>query len=408
MEKNTQRLPVSENGTPPDYLRWRGDLSFLRDGFNEVDNLVLCIISYINFRRIDAVHTKDPSAAPTLAEVAPLLTEADDQLGLSELSYLPLLRLAAQTERYRGVRLFGYTHEADEKSAKQFDAVSFLIPDGTLFVAFMGTDTSLAGWKEDFNMSFLSAVPAQERAVSYAVEMAALCPDRPLRIGGHSKGGNLAAWAAIHLPAPLQEARLLDAYNNDGPGFARDMLETPEYLRVAHKLHTYIPESSIVGVLLEHAEDYVVIDSANRAVMQHEPMSWNVMGTEFVHLGQRSQLGKLSDDVLREWIGSMSPVEREQFTDALFDVLSLSGKARTLDDLRSGGLSGGAALLKQYAGADEEKKKIISEIFRRLAADVKDELKRAAGEGLEGVKKAAGEGLEGVKNALTGLKKSEK
>ena len=257
-------------------------------------------------------------------------------------------------------------------------------------------------------MSFLSAVPAQARAAAYAADMAALCPDMPLRIGGHSKGGNLAAWAAIHLPADLQEHRLLSAYNNDGPGFARDMLETPEYLRVADKLHTYIPESSIVGVLLEHAEDYAVIDSANRSVMQHEPMSWSVIGPRFVHLGQRSQMGKLSDGVLQEWIGSMTPAEREQFTDALFDVLSLSGKARTLDDLRSGGLAGGAALLKQYAGADEEKKKIIAEIFRRLAVDVKDELKKAAGEGFEGVKKAAGEGLEGVKTVLTNLTKGEK
>ena len=404
MEKSTKKLLSPIDGTPLDYLRWRGDLSFARDGFNEVDELVLCIISYINFRRIDTVHTKDPTAAPTLAEVSPLLTEEDDQLGLSELSYLPLLRQAAQTERFKDVRLFGYTHEYDEQSAKQFDALSFLVPDGTLFVAFMGTDTSLAGWKEDFNMSFLSAVPAQERAVSYAVEMASLCPDLPLRIGGHSKGGNLAAWAAIHIPAQLQEQRLLAAYNNDGPGFSHDMVDSDAYRRVAGKLHTYIPESSIVGVLLEHAEDYAVIDSTNRSVMQHEPMSWSVLGPRFVHLGQRSQMGKLSDDVLRQWIGSMTPQEREQFSDALFDVLSLSGKARTLDDLRAGGLAGGAALLKQYSGADEQDKKIIAEIFRRLAVDVKTELKKAAGQGL----KTAEKGLTGVKNAITGLTKGDR
>ena len=404
MEKNTGKLFTPVHGTPMDYLRWRGDLTFRQDGFNEVDNLVLCIISYINFRRITAVHTLEPSAAPTLAEVAPLLTEEDDQLGLSELSYLPLVQLAAKTPRFRDVRLFAYTHEYDEAQAKQFDALSFLLPDGTLFVAFMGTDTSLAGWKEDFNMSFLTAVPAQERATAYTVEMAAACPDRKLRIAGHSKGGNLAAWAAIHIPAQLQEQRLLDAYNNDGPGFSHDMVDSNAYRRVADKLHTYIPESSIVGVLLEHAEDYAVIDSSNRSVMQHEPMSWSVLGPRFVHLGQRSQMGKLSDDVLRQWIGSMTPQEREQFSDALFDVLSLSGKARTLDDLRTGGLAGGAALLKQYSGADEQDKKIIAEIFRRLAVDVKEELKKAAGQGL----KTAEKGLTGVKNAITGLTKGDK
>ena len=221
MDKNaTEKLAAPVSGTVFDYLRWRGDLTFQRDAFNEVDNLVLCIISYINFRRIDAVHTKDPAAAPTLADICPLLTEQDDQLGLSELSYLPLVQLAARTARFQDVRLYGFTHEYDPEKAKQFDALSFLLPDGTLFVAYMGTDTSLAGWKEDFNMSFLSAVPAQERATAYAVEMAATCPERPLRIGGHSKGGNLAAWAALHIPADLQENRLLDAYNTDGPGFA--------------------------------------------------------------------------------------------------------------------------------------------------------------------------------------------
>ncbi len=395
---------MDKNGTVMDYLRWRGDLTFAQDGFNEVDDLVLCIISYLNFRRFDDLKTTDPARAVALPDVAARLTEEDEQLGLSELDYIPLMRLAAETERFRDVRMFGFTHEWDEAKEMQFDAVSYLLPDDTLLVSFMGTDTSLVGWKEDFNMSFLSAVPAQERATAYTVEMAAACPDRKLRIAGHSKGGNLAAWAAIHIPAQLQEQRLLDAYNNDGPGFSHDMVDSDAYRRVADKLHTYIPESSIVGVLLEHAEDYAVIDSSNRSVMQHEPMSWSVLGPRFVHLGQRSQMGKLSDDVLRQWIGSMTPQEREQFSDALFDVLSLSGKARTLDDLRAGGLAGGAALLKQYSGADEQDKKIIAEIFRRLAVDVKEELKKAAGQGL----KTAGKGLTGVKNAITGLTKGDK
>ena len=404
MEKNTGKLFTPVHGTPMDYLRWRGDLTFRQDGFNEVDNLVLCIISYINFRRITAVHTTEPAAAPTLAQVAPLLTEEDDQLGLSELSYLPLVQLAAKTPRFRDVRLFAYTHEYDEAQAKQFDALSFLLPDGTLFVAFMGTDTSLAGWKEDFNMSFLSAVPAQARAAAYAADMAALCPDMPLRIGGHSKGGNLAAWAAIHLPADLQEHCLLSAYNNDGPGFARDMLETPEYLRVADKLHTYIPESSIVGVLLVHAEDYDVIDSTSHAAMQHEALSWQVMGNRFVHLGQRSQLGQMSDDVLREWLDSVSQEDREAFCDALYSILSMGGRAKTFEDLRKGGFSGWAALWKEYAGADERKKQILTEVFGRLAIDVKDELMKAAGQGL----RSAGHGIRTVGQNLMGRHEPDK
>ena len=393
--------------TVADYLRWRGDIPFSADPFNEVDNLVLCIVSYLNFRRFPELLTRNPKEAVLLRDISQKLTEEDEQLGLSRLAYIPVVQQAAQTERFADVRMFAFEDRSDEEAQMQFAAVSFLLPDKSVFIAFRGTDTTLVGWKEDFNMSFLESVPAQVRAAEYAAEILKLCRFHRIRIGGHSKGGNLAAWAGLHLPRRAYD-RLLAVYNNDGPGFNRSMTELPEYKLLREKLHTFIPESSIVGVLLEHAEDYAVIDSANRSVMQHEPLSWSVLGRTFVHLGQRSQMGKLSDDVLREWIGSMTPAEREQFTDALFDVLSLSGKARTLDDLRSGGLAGGAALLKQYAGADEQKKKIISEIFRRLAVDVKGELKRAAGEGLESVKKAAGEGLEAAKNAITSLTRGEK
>ncbi|MFR7652341.1 MAG: Mbeg1-like protein [Oscillospiraceae bacterium] len=162
-----------------------------------------------------------------------------------------------------------------------------------------GTDTSLVGWKENFNMSYLETVPAQARA-QYAQEVIRACKHRPYRIGGHSKGGNLAAWAAVHLPEKLQGKRLLAAYNNDGPGFHADLLDTPAYRRVEDRLHTYIPESSIVGVLLVHAEDYDVIDSTSHAAMQHEALSWQVMGNRFVHLGQRSSQADVRRR--REWL----------------------------------------------------------------------------------------------------------
>lgn len=386
-----------------DYLRWRGDLSFRRDAFNEVDNLILCIISYINLKKLRSLWSFDPRDALAMGEVCRQLTEEDEQLGLSTLDYIPLMRLAAETERFRDVKLLAFQSLHDEARQMQFAAVSFLLPDGSVFISYRGTDKTLVGWQEDFNMSFLESVPAQEQALDYARAVAKSCPRRPLRIGGHSKGGNLAAWAAIHLDEKLQRKRLLAAYNNDGPGFSRTLVDDPAYQRVADKLFTFIPESSIVGVLLEHAEDYEVIDSSNRSVMQHEPLSWCVEGNHFVHLGQRSQLGQLSDGVLREWIGSMTPQEREAFCAAFFSILSLGGRAKTLEELREGGLAAGAALLKEFAGADEEKKRIIGEIFRRLAVDIKDELKRAAGQGL----RAAGENLRATGQAIADLRKPD-
>jgi len=294
------------------------------------------------------------------------------------------------------MRLFGYTNVRSEEQETQFQAISFLLPDESLFIAYMGTDRSMAGWKEDFNMSFLDAVPAQKMGEGYALVMGDACPHRRLRLGGHSKGGNLAMWAGLHLPEEWQAERLIAIYNNDGPGFSRSLSQSPRYARVKDRLHTFVPESSIVGVLLDHPEDYTIIESSNKAIAQHEAMSWCCLGTEFIHLGRRSEVGQFYDGTLQEWIGSMTIQERQEFSDALFSILTEDGKFRTVDDLRKSGKN----LLVEYARADEKKKKIIAEIFRRLALDIHAELKKKTGVELENAKNsivAAGKNLLGMK-----------
>ena len=368
--------------TVADYLRWRGDIPFSADPFNEVDNLVLCIISYINFRRFPELLTRNPREAVLLSDICQKLTAEDEQLGLSQLSYIPVVQQAAQTERFAGTRMFAFEDRSDEEAQMQFAAVTFLLPDKSVFVAFRGTDTSLVGWKEDFNMSYLESVPAQVRAAEYTAEIMRLCRFHKVRIGGHSKGGNLAAWAGLHLPHK-DYGRLLAVYNNDGPGFSRSMTERPEYALLKDKLHTFIPESSIVGVLLEHCEDYTVIASTARSIMQHEALSWCTERNRFIHLEERSAMGRRSDDVLRDWIGSMTPQERKDFTDAFFEILSMGGKARTLDDVQEMGLSGAVALVKEYAGADEKTRRILVEIFKRLAVDIGEEVATSAQDGLK-------------------------
>ena len=381
-----------------DYLRWRGDLLFTQDGFNEVDNLLLCIVSYIDFRRIARLRSFDPTNAMRIGDVCAMLTEEDEQRGLSSEDYIPVMRAMAATPRFRDVKMFAFEDSYDEEKVMQFSAVSFLLPDESVFVAYRGTDTTLVGWIEDFNMSFMSAVPAQLRATEYAVEVAERVHRRALRIGGHSKGGNLAAWAAIHLPEKLQTKRLLAAYNNDGPGFSAEVLASDGFARVAEKLHTFIPESSAVGMLLEHTEDYTIIDSTTVSLLQHEPLSWNVLGNRFIYLGQRSEAAQLGDNVIREWLAGLTREERQEFVETVHQIISMGGKTKTLDDLHSGGLSSGVALLKEYAGTDEHKKKMLSDLMGRLAVDAKEELRKAAGEKW----KKAGEDF---RHALDKLKK---
>ena len=361
-----------------------------------MDNLILCIIAYLNFRRFPELRSRDADKAVLMSDIVPRMTAEDEQQGLSPNNYIPLMKLAAESCRFAPVRLFGYETVRDETREMQLDALSFLLPDGTLFCAFMGTDRSLVGWKENLNLSYMDAVPAQIGAVEYVEDMEWRCPERPVRIGGHSKGGNLAAYAAIHIPEALQ-ARMLDAYNNDGPGFRRDVTDTAEYRRIAAKLHTYIPAASIVGVLLEHTEDYTVVASSSRAIMQHEPLTWGVLGNRFIRQEARSEFGKASDDVVREWLASLSPQEREEFSNALFDMFTQGGTVQSLEDVRQ------SELLKRLA-ADEKQKGIVSEALRRLMADVKDELLRTAEAGLketaETLKETAGNLYQAGQKAL--------
>ena len=272
------------NATVFDYLRWRGDLTLAQDGFNEVDSLILCIISYINLKKLRQLWSFDPKDAMPMGDVCRHLTEEDEQLGLSTLDYIPLMRAAAETARFRDVSLFAFESLHDEAQQMQFAAVSFLLPDGSVYVAYRGTDMTIVGWQEDFNMSFLSAVPAQLKATEYAEAVARACPRRPLRIGGHSKGGNLAAWAAVHLDEKLQRKRLIAAYNNDGPGFRTSLLPLPEHKRVAGRIVTIIPESSVVGILLEHEEhgDMAACVAVNEQGKLVAEDLWNGFDDEFL------------------------------------------------------------------------------------------------------------------------------
>ena len=380
-----------------DYLAWRGDLLLTQDSFNEVDNLLLCIVAYIDFRRIARLRSFDPAYAMPIGDVCAMLTEEDEQRGLSPEDYIPVMRAMAATPRFRDVKMFAFEDSYDEEKVMQFSAVSFLLPDDSVFVAYRGTDTTLVGWVEDFNMSFMTAVPAQLRAVDYAVEVARRTPRRQLRIGGHSKGGNLAAYAAIYLPEKLQTKRLVAAYNNDGPGFNAEVLASEGFARAAEKIHTFIPQSSAVGMLLEHTEEYTIIDSTTVSLLQHEPLSWNVLGNRFIYLGQRSEAAKLGDDVIREWLAELSLQERQEFVETVYQLLSAGGKIKTLDDLRAGGLSSGLALLKGYITADEQKKKMLSELMGRLTDNAKGELRRTAEEKLKSAEQDIRQKLDKLK-----------
>ncbi|MBR3640420.1 MAG: DUF2974 domain-containing protein, partial [Oscillibacter sp.] len=262
-----------------DYLDWRGDLTLRQSPFNDVDNLILAELSFLDFEGVVPPPEEDGSVA--LADAAEALAartagDRETDMGVLVPDVIPeMFFKMARTPRFRDMRLRAYRARLDTERAEQFAAVAVECGDGAVYLSFRGTDDTLAGWKEDFYLACSDAVGAQREAAAYAAETARRCPRKKLRLGGHSKGGNLAVYAAVFLPKAIQK-RVETVWSNDGPGFGKDVLPAPRHARVAPKIRTIVPQSSLVGMLLEHEEDYAVVESSQKGLWQHDGFSWEV------------------------------------------------------------------------------------------------------------------------------------
>ena len=338
-----------------DYLDWRGDLRFSEVPLGEVDGLILSLLSYIDF---DGIVPSDFGETPvTLLDATRqyLRRHKGENAYLGVIVPPDIVSLAAKaskSRRFGDVRLCGYVNRIDSAEQKQFSAVTALLSDRTAFVAFRGTDDTLVGWKENFNMSFLDTVPAQQDAVAYLETVAEAIP-LPFSVGGHSKGGNLAVFAAVRCQPDLKE-RLITAFGYDGPGFSRGFIDGVDYKSTRPKIRTIVPDSSVVGMLLEHEETYEVIKSNATGLLQHNGFSWEVLGGKFIHLDTVTGESRLIDSALKDWLDGMTPAEREGFVDNIFETLSAAG-ATTLTELSAEKIK----LVKAWGALDPKTRSVL-------------------------------------------------
>lgn len=340
-----------------DYLTWRGDLTLEQDPFNEVDNLILAELSYLDFSGLIPLPGGQKKGIP-LTEVAEGFFRRYPkgkrlELGVvlpGELSIL--LSRVAECPRFQDARLNCYLDLLDHERGEQFSALTVETGDGQIYCAYRGTDDTLAGWKEDLEMACVSEVPAQKRALDYLKLVARQYPRRRIRLGGHSKGGNLAVYAGVFCPLLVQR-RITAIWSNDGPGFHRDVLDLPQHQRLADRIHTIVPRSSVVGMLLEHEERYDVVDSDQLGLWQHDGMSWQVSGPGFVKLKEVGEQALAGSREVQKLVFGMTVEQRGRFVDALFDVLAASG-ARTLTELKEDSFRSIGPMVKALKGLDRE------------------------------------------------------
>ncbi len=349
-----------------DYLSWRGDLDFRQSPFNEVDALVLSQFSYLP---LDGIVSDSFDAALSLRDAAEkFFCRADEQQVSPESLVLhegdvSLFRSMADSRRFGDLRLCGYVNLIDYDAEKQFCCVCVELEEGSHFLAYRGTDHTLVGWKEDFNMSFLPSTPAQRDAVKY-LERAARFLDGRFRLGGHSKGGNLAIFAAAFCSDATQE-RIGCVYSNDSPGFLPDVLASEGYEKIRNRIRSFVPQSSIVGMLLEREDDYTVVHSTQSALFQHDPYSWQVERTDFVTLDEVTAESHFLNHTLKDWIADMEREKRKAFINALYDIIT-AADARTFEDMTEGGLKNAGAAISAYSRMDKDTKSMFSETLTAL------------------------------------------
>ena len=341
-----------------DYIRWRGDLTFTQDPVNAVDALIFSALSYISYGGQVEEQPRTPVRLKDAAEE--YFAREDHESRVRVRNDLDLLHLAAGSVRFGYSKICMYRDELVPEQETQFAAMTFLLDDGSLFLAFRGTDYSLVGWKEDFNMSFQQTVPAQRLALQYTREVA-MEYVAPMRLGGHSKGGNLAVFAAAR-SSPMVQQRILQVYNQDGPGFTKYLMGDPGYLRMVPRIKTFIPQSSVIGMLLEHEEPYTVIRSKTVGLLQHDPYSWEVMGREFVKVQEISEGSQFMDATIKDWFAGMSNQERGQLVDVMFTLLGTGGIDNALDIFQPKNIR---TYIKTLS-SDENIRRVLSSEFQSL------------------------------------------
>ncbi len=310
-----------------DYLQWRGDLSFSQSPANRVDALIFSALSYISFGGSVETMPEIPISLKDAAEEFFRLPDQETRCRVK--ADLSLLMAAAETRRFGNVMLLQYRSLLVPEEETQFAAVTFLLDDNTGMITFRGTDYSLVGWKEDFNMSFQETIPSQRLALQYTMEIGEKYI-MPLRICGHSKGGNLAVFASVKADASVRN-RILAVYNNDGPGFTEYLLSDPNYKEMVPKIRTIIPQSSVIGMLLEHEEPYTIIKSKKIGLLQHDPYSWEVLGPDFLPMEEITADSRFLNQTIKTWLAGMTNEERNEIVDTVFDLLSIGDVDNVFD-----------------------------------------------------------------------------
>ena len=347
-----------------DYLKWRNDVSFSAAPFNEIDNVILSYLAYADFGELLHEQKRHVSIETCFKRFCEKhdLAEVRESKHFIERAPL-LLEDMVCGARFRGTKVAHFREVFDKEKVQQFAALVFLLPDGTKYVSFRGTDSSITGWKEDFLMSFTAETEGAKEAVSYLNEVAA-CVEGKLILGGHSKGGNFAMYAAAFCEEAVKD-RIVKVYNNDGPGFREEIVRTAAYRELLPKITNIVPQTSIIGRLLSNEAAHTVVKSTAAGIFQHDVTTWEVTKDKFV----RAEPDAFSDFVekaLGSWLETMDDEARKSLVETVFSMIEMT-EAETFVEFGENLFKNTGLIIKGFGKLPKEKRSELTAAFGSLA-----------------------------------------
>ena len=352
-----------------DYIKEFGHVSFEERAFSEIDALVLTELEYLPLEKV-VPSDENGEDFVTVKEIAEYMQEHKQELFDENPMMITQERhevsqVIADAPRFQSLKFFGVVSVWDKDTTKQFAAITVEVEPSVRLVVFRGTDDTLIGWKEDFLMTYSPLVAGQTDAKEYLAKQASLW-DGDLMISGHSKGGNLAIYAAATQVEDVQ-LRIVDIFCFDSPGLYRSVLETKGYQNIVPLAMRYIPQDSLVGLMLESEVPYVIVKSNATGAMQHSAMTWEIEDGQFIKMEKLTKNSQLNDQTFKKWTESVSDEELELFWNVFFELLFSVG-IDTVNDLYGEFMHYVQEFLKAAGNMDEEKRELLTRIALLLVS----------------------------------------
>lgn len=362
-------------GTIINYIEEYGDYTFSEKPFGEVDSLILCQFAYLKFDGL--VPGVDDDAPPVSIRQVFENRDYDNLYGDERYreKNTELFLAMVHSRRFGSLKINYYVNQIELEKETQFSAVTFQPDEELYYIAYRGTDETIVGWKEDLNLAFSEPVPGQLMSVEY-LEKSAGKIGKPFYMGGHSKGGNFAVYAAMNCRQDIQD-NIVIIFNHDGPGFRPEVREKGQFDRIEDRIRQTVPHSSMVGMLLSSEENYRVVESRNFGLAQHDPYSWLVEKDDFQIVKQIYSGRMFVDSTLNDWILSLNQEQMRIFVDTLYDVVKAS-EADNLIDFTANWKRSIQGIMSAIKNVDADTTKIMNDImkalFEMLSQHTKEEL----------------------------------